>query len=62
MNLPSRYEQLLALAVQVGAGRQRTPDYALYERLKRDLVRDCPELSPREYDVAVAAIAKATGC
>lgn len=62
MNFPSRYEQFLALVVQIGAERRHTQDYELYERLKREMVRDCPEMSPQEYDAAVVAIAKATGC
>lgn len=61
MNFPSRYEQFLALVVQIGAERRHTQDYELYERLKRELVRDCPEMSPQEYARAIATISGATG-
>lgn len=57
----SRYEQFLALAVQLGAGRERTPDYAMYSRLKREAERDFPGASPDEWDRLVRVIAMATG-
>lgn len=36
-------------------------DFDLYKRLKAELVRDVPDLSPREYDSAVREIARVAG-
>lgn len=36
-------------------------DFSLYERLKGELVRDVPDLSPREYDSVVREIARVAG-
>ena len=48
-------------AATLSAYRTRGADYALYESLKRDLVRHCPDLEPAEYDRAIARIARLAG-
>lgn len=54
-------DRWLARVRQIGAHRPGRADYAAYERLKGELVRDFPCLTGAEYDRAVAAIAKAAG-
>lgn len=48
-------------AATLSAYRTRGADYGLYERLKGDLVRHCPDLEPAEYERAIRAIARLAG-
>lgn len=54
-------ERRLRVVRQIAAQRPAGPNYAAYERLKAELVREFPCLTGAEYDRAVAVIAKATG-
>lgn len=54
-------ERWLARVRQIGAHRPHRADYAAYERLKAELVREFPCLTGAEYERAVAAISQATG-
>lgn len=54
-------DRWIARVRQIGAHRPHRADYAAYERVKAELVRDFPCLTGAEYDRAVAVIAKATG-
>ena len=54
-------DRWIARARQIGAHRPHRADYAAYERLKGELVREFPCLTGAEYERAVAVIAKATG-
>jgi len=54
-------ERWIARVRQIGAHRPGRADYAAYERLKGELVREFPCLTGAEYERAVAVIAKATG-
>lgn len=54
-------DRWIARVRQIGAHRPHQADYAAYERLKAELVREFPCLTGAEYERAVAAIAKATG-
>lgn len=53
-------ERRLRLVRQICAQRPY-PDYAAYERFKAEIVRDCPDLEPAEYERAMREIARATG-
>ena len=48
-------------AAALSAYRTKGADYALYTRLKNDLMRHCPDLEPAEYDRAIRAIARLSG-
>ncbi len=48
-------------AASLSAYRTRGADYGLYERLKGDLVRHCPDLSPAEYDRAIRCLSRLAG-
>lgn len=54
-------DAFLRYAATLSAYRTSGADYALYERLKGDLVRHCPDLEPAEYDRAIRAIARLAG-
>lgn len=54
-------DRWIARVRQIGAHRPHRADYAAYERLKAELVREFPCLTGAEYERAVAMIAKATG-
>lgn len=54
-------DRWIARVRQIGAHRPHRADYAAYERLKAELVREFPCLTGAEYDRAVAAVAAATG-
>lgn len=54
-------ERFVALAAVIGAARADGPDWAAYERLKRDFVRQCPDATPDEYERAMQVIARAAG-
>ena len=54
-------ERFVALAAVIGAARADGPDWAAYERLKRDFVRQCPGATQSEYEQAMRAIARAAG-
>lgn len=54
-------DAFLRHAATLSAYRTRGADYALYERLKGDLVRHCPDLEPTEYELAIRAIARLAG-
>jgi len=54
-------DRWIARVRQIGAHRPHRADYAAYERLKGELVREFPCLTGAEYERAVAVIAKATG-
>lgn len=54
-------DRWLARVRQIGAHRPHRADYAAYERLKGELVREFPCLTGAEYERSVAVIAKATG-
>lgn len=54
-------ERFIALATVIHAWRPSEADWTLYERLKRDFVRQCPDATPDEYDSAMQAIARAAG-
>lgn len=56
----SAFARFLSRVSQIEALRQDEA-YALYERLKRELGRECPDLAPPEYEVAIRAIARASG-
>lgn len=55
------YTRFLTRLPALGACRQHDEDWQLYERLKRDLARECPGLDPDRYDAAISAIARAAG-
>lgn len=57
----ARLDQFVTRAIEIGAARQYDPDWALYERLKSELGRDYPNLTPQEYERAILAIARAAG-
>lgn len=57
----ARLDQFVTRAIQVGAQRSLDPDWTLYERLKSELNRDYPNLTPQEYERALLAIARAAG-
>jgi len=44
-----------------GLARTETPDYRLYERMKADMVREFPALSPQDYQRAIRVITEACG-
>ena len=48
-------------AATLSAYRTRGADYALYERLKGDLVRHCPDLEPAEYERAIRCLSRLAG-
>ena len=54
-------ERFLAFVAVIHAGRHAGADWTLYERLKRDFVRQCPDATPDEYESAMQAIALAAG-
>lgn len=54
-------DAFLRHAATLSAYRARGADYALYESLKRDLVRHCPDIEPAEYERAIRAIARFAG-
>ena len=54
-------ERFVALAAVIGAARSDGPDWAAYERLKRDFVRQCHDATTDEYERAMQAIARAAG-
>lgn len=54
-------DEFVSRAIKIGALRGRDPDWTLYERLKADLDRDHPDLTHREYERAILAIARAAG-
>lgn len=61
MNAPqTKFEQFMVLVAAVGANRAKG-DIRLYERLKNDLNRDCPDLAPGQYETAITAISRAAG-
>lgn len=51
----------MAFLATVSASRDDGPSWALYERLKRDFVRQCPDATTDEYERAMQAIARAAG-
>lgn len=55
------YARFLARLPAIGACRQHDEDWQLYERLKADLVRQCPSIAPPQYQAAISAIACAAG-
>lgn len=62
MNAPDRIERFLMHVREVEAFRSSPyPDYAGYERFKREFLRDFPMATPAEYERAMSQIAKATG-
>ena len=54
-------DAFLRHAATLSAYRTRGADYALYESLKRDLVRHCPDLEPAEYDRAIRCLSRLAG-
>lgn len=56
-----RYARFLARLPGIRACRQHDEDWQLYELLKQDLARECPDLDPARYDAAISAIARAAG-
>lgn len=59
-NIRAMYEAGMTLE-QIGAHRPHRADYAAYERLKAELVREFPCLTSAEYERAVMVIARAAG-
>jgi len=54
-------ERFMSFLATVSASRDDGPSWALYERLKRDFVRQCPGATQSEYEQAMRAIARAAG-
>lgn len=54
-------ERFLAFVAVIHAGRHAGADWTLYERLKRDFVRQCPDATPDEYERVMRAVARAAG-
>ncbi len=57
----SPLERHLQVVRAIGVQRPPKPDYAAYERMKRDLDRSFPALSHSERERAIAVIARAAG-
>ena len=54
-------ERFMSFLATVSASRDDGPSWALYERLKRDFVRQCPDATPQEYERVMRAVARAAG-
>jgi len=62
MNAPDKLHQFLMHVREVEAFRcSPYPDYANYERFKREFQRDFPLVTPIEYERAMGEIARLTG-
>lgn len=62
MNAPdSAYAAFLRTLAAMEGQRNAPRNWTLYETLKRDFVRQFPEVSPDEYARAMQAIARAAG-
>lgn len=62
MNAPDRLQRFLMHVREVEAFRRSDyPDYANYERFKREFQRDFPLATPQEYEKAMGMIARFTG-
>ena len=61
MNGNDRMAVYLARVRQIGSARSSDADYGLYERLKREFVKEFPAAAPEQYEAAVLCIARAAG-
>jgi len=62
VNAPvDRMAAFFGMVRQLGAARAADADYRLYERLKREFIRDFPAATSAEYERAMGEISKAAG-
>lgn len=61
MNDLSPLERQIKNALAIGFRREKSADWALYERLKAEATAALPDLSPEQYTRLMRAIAKAAG-
>ncbi len=57
----ARLDDFVSRSIKIGAMRSLDLDLALYERLKAELYKDHPNLTPQEYERALLAIARVAG-
>jgi len=58
----SPYVRFMVMVAAMGVQRPEGASWAAYERLKADFVRAVPDASQEQYESAMRAIARATGC
>lgn len=54
-------ERFLAFVAGIAAVRHGGPSWPMYERLKGDFLRQCPDATPQEYERVMRAVARAAG-